>query len=243
MSNSAINKVVDKLVDAASQPYRQSGKFGWHFARGKLGQDPVFEAILALDLLPQQGRVLDIGCGQGLLAAWLLSAQHQHAQGQWPSGWPAPPQVRQIHGIELMPRDISRAQQALQQYGVRSTFEVGNMCSADFGSAEAVVLLDVLHYVDFPGQDDVLKRVHACLGKDGVLLLRVGDAAGGLPFKISNWVDHIVTMARRSHTPPLYCRTLDAWQAAIVSLGFSLRVIPMNKGTPFANFLLVCKKG
>jgi 2-polyprenyl-3-methyl-5-hydroxy-6-metoxy-1,4-benzoquinol methylase len=239
MSNSAINN----LIDAACKPYRQAGQFGWHFARGKLSQDPVFKGILALGLLPKQGRVLDIGCGQGLLAAWLLSAQHQHAQGQWPSDWPEPPQVQQIHGIELMPRDITRAQQALQHYGARTTFEVGNMCSADFGSAEAVVIFDVLHYVDFPAQDDILKRVHACLGKEGVLLLRIGDAAAGLPFKISNWVDNIVTTVRGHRTLPRYCRTLNAWQSAIASLGFSVKVIPMNEGTPFANILLVCKKG
>ena len=32
------------LVDAASQRFRAGGRFAWHFARGKLGGDPMFLA-------------------------------------------------------------------------------------------------------------------------------------------------------------------------------------------------------
>lgn len=233
---------LDNLLDAACRPYRQAGKFAWHFARGKLSRDPAFKGILALGLLPKRGRILDIGCGQGLLASWLLSAQEQHARNQWPASWPAAPEVLQVHGIELMPRDVERAQTALGHYGERASFEVGNMCSAEFNSADAVVILDVLHYVDFPAQDAVLKKVHDCLSADGVLLLRVGDAAGGLPFKISNWVDNVVTMVRGHRTLPRYCRSLSYWKKAIAEMGFTVEAVPMHEGTPFANILLVCKK-
>ena len=34
------------LIDAASAPYRRAGRFAWHFARGKLGMDPVFRHVL-----------------------------------------------------------------------------------------------------------------------------------------------------------------------------------------------------
>lgn len=236
---------MNHLFTAACSPYRQAGRFAWHFAHGKLSRDPVFKGMLQLGLLPSSHpiKVLDIGCGQGLLSSWLLSAEAQYAKDDWPIGWPAPPVIAHVHGIELMPRDVERAERALRSAADRATFEVGNMCTATFAPSDAVVILDVLHYVDFPAQDDVLKKVHTCLSPDGVLLLRVGDAAGGLPFKISNWVDNVVTSIRGHKTLPTFCRTIADWQCDITSIGFAVKAIPMNVGTPFANILLVCKKG
>jgi 2-polyprenyl-3-methyl-5-hydroxy-6-metoxy-1,4-benzoquinol methylase len=69
------------LLDAASEPYRSVGRFAYYFARGKLRTDPVYRAILEFGLLRGRARVLDLGCGQGLLAAWLRAAERQLATG------------------------------------------------------------------------------------------------------------------------------------------------------------------
>ena len=247
MSNVA-STAIHTLLDTACRPYQAAGKFAWHFARGKLGRDPVFKGMLQHGLLPHRDagiRVLDIGCGQGLLSSWLLSAQAQYEQGAWPADWPAPPAIAQIHGMELMPRDVERARAALSHHASsasRTSFEIADMCTAGFPASDAVVILDVLHYVDFPAQDNVLHRVHGCLADDGVLLLRVGDAAGGWPFRISNWVDNVVTTIRGHRTLPTFCRSITDWQHAITDIGFSVQAMPMHHGTPFANILLICKK-
>lgn len=229
---------INALLDKATAPYRSAGRFAWHFARGKLGGDPVFVGLLEHGLIPHNARILDIGCGQGLLASWLLSAKAMQDQGQWPAHWPAAPSPASIHGIELMPRDVERAQRAL---GNAARFTVGDMCRTDFGKADAVVILDVLHYVSIDAQNDVLRRVRDALAPGGTLILRVGDAAGGLPFKFSVWVDHVVTFVRGHRNSRLYCRPLSDWHAALTDLGFKVDSLPMNKGTPFANILLVAK--
>jgi hypothetical protein len=69
----------------------------------------------------------------------------------------------------------------------------------------------------------------------------VGDAAAGLPFRLSNWVDMIVTFARGNRLSRLYCRPLRAWQQALTGLGFEVQTIPLHAGTPFANVLLVAR--
>lgn len=231
------------LLEQATAPYRPLGKFAWHFARGKLGGDPAFAGLLQRGLIPARSRVLDIGCGQGLLAALLGSLTGDSpAERAWPAGWAPPPSGARVHGIELMPRDVARAQQALAYLGDRARFTLGNMCSTDFTPADVVVILDVLHYVDYAAQDDVLRRVHEALTPGGVLLLRVGDAAAGLPFKISNWVDAVVTFVRGHRLSRLYCRPLAEWQARLSSQGFGVDTIPMHAGTPFANILLVARK-
>lgn len=230
------------LLEQATAPYRPLGKFAWHFARGKLRGDPVFAALLQRGLLPDRARILDIGCGQGLLAALLGSLTgHSTAEQAWPTDWAPPPRDTQVHGIELMPRDVQRARQALEHLGRRARFTLGNMCDTDFGQTDAVVVLDVLHYVDYAAQDDVLRRIRAALPPGGILLLRVGDAAAGLPFRISNWVDAVVTFVRGHRLSRLYCRPLTAWQRVLSALGFEVESLPMHAGTPFANILLVAR--
>jgi SAM-dependent methyltransferase len=230
------------LLQQATAPYRPVGRFAWHFARGKLRADPVFAALLRLGLIPSGARVLDIGCGQGLLAALLGSLDGRSpAEAAWPAGWAPPPTHTRVHGIELMPRDVQRAQAALAHLGTRARFTLGDMRQTPFDGADVAVILDVLHYVDYAAQEDVLQRVRAALAPAGTLLLRVGDAAAGLPFRISNWVDAVVTWARGHRLPRLYCRPLAAWQQTLQALGFAVQAMPMHAGTPFANVLLVAR--
>lgn len=227
-----------RLLDEATRPYRRAGRFAWHFARGKLGGDPVFRALLERGLIGDNARVLDLGCGQGLLASWLLSARRLHESGQWPCGWPAAPRLAAMRGIELMARDVDRARMALNGSAV---IVLGDICDTPFGEVDAIVILDVLHYVDLPAQQDVLRRCRDALSADGVLLLRIGDAAGGLPFRISNWVDHLVTFARGHRLSRFTCRSVAQWCDALSALGFRVDAMPMSRGTPFANVLLVAR--
>ena len=232
----------ERLFDTAVEPYRQAGKFATHFARGKLTGDPVFREILARGLIAPNTHVLDIGCGQGLLSAWLLAAESMAKDPGWPSGWEAAPHAVTGKGIELMPADVVRAEKALSAYQGRFKFEVGDMCRTQFEKAETVVILDVLHYVPYAAQDDVLQRVLHALTPQGLLILRVGDAGGGLGFKVSNWVDHIVTLARGHSLSRLYCKPLADWISQLKRLGFRVEAKPMSQGTPFANVLLLAHK-
>jgi cyclopropane fatty-acyl-phospholipid synthase-like methyltransferase len=227
------------LFDTAVQPYQQAGKFATHFARGKLTGDPVFREILERGLIKPSAHVVDIGCGQGLLSALMLAVDRQEVVKQWPTAWQPAPRGVTIQGIELMPKDVVRAQSALGASVDRFNFVVGDMCTTSFDKAQAVVILDVLHYVSYAAQDEVLSRVREALNPEGVLILRIGDAAAGLGFKISNWVDNVVMTIRGHSLPRLYCRPLSEWIALLIKLGFKVEPKPMSQGTPFANVLLV----
>lgn len=210
-----------RLVEAASAPYRAAGRFAWHFARGKLGGDPVFRYLLRARLIPENARLLDLGCGQGLLAALLAAA--------------GAPRLAAYRGFELMARDVARAHRAL---GADCGVQQGDIRSAEFGAADAAVIFDVLHYMSPEDQDAVLRRVRDALSPGGVLLLRVGDAAAGLPFRLSNWVDWTVALARGHGATRFHCRSVAQWRTALEALGFTVQAEPMSRGTPFANVLL-----
>lgn len=229
-----------RLIDRASAYFRPSGRFAYHFARGKLGGDPVFLELLRRGVLPERARILDMGCGQGLLAAWLKAARESHAAGEWPSDWPTPTTPARLRGVDMLASDVRRANAAL---GDVAQFEVGDMRHTDFGQVDALVILDVLHYVDFQAQDDVLRRVVHALPPGGVFLTRVGDAAAGMPFQLSNWVDRTVAFFRGNRLPPMHCRPLGEWVRKLEGLGFSVETADMNGDLPFANVMLVARLG
>jgi SAM-dependent methyltransferase len=226
------------LLAAAAKPYRNAGRFAWHFAKGKLSGDPVFFGMLEHGVIPDCHRLIDLGCGQGLLAAWLSEARAFYQAGNWPEHWPPPPRVDNVWGLELMPRDVERARAAV---GDLAQFMLGDICTADFGKADVAVIMDVLHYIDYAAQEDVLQRVRAALPAGGTFLTRVGDAAGGLSFHVCNWVDRMAFFMRGHRLDRLYCRTLSEWLALLEKHGFEAAPLPMNQGTPFANVMLIAK--
>src|ERR1700727_2955442 len=156
------------MINRASEQYRSAGAFAYNFARGKLRGDPVFCALLERGLLLGRGQILDLGCGQGLLAAWLKAALLCYESGSWPQDWPPAPKPRSTRGIELMIRDVQRARIAL---GSECEISQGDIRNVEFGNTDAVVILDVLHYIPQEEQQQVLKRVRAALPARGLLLL------------------------------------------------------------------------
>jgi SAM-dependent methyltransferase len=229
-----------RLIDRASESYRAAGRFAYHFARGKLGRDPVFCRLLELGLISGDARILDLGCGQGLLAAWLLSARELYDASDWPTQWPAPARVADIRGVDLSQAEVRRAQLAL---GEPARFEVGDIRRVDLGRADVVVIMDALHYVDGAAQDDLLRRVRAALPPGGLLLARVGDAGAGLGFRLSNWIDRAVALGRGNGLHRLHCRGVPDWIRVLEALGFGVETACMNGRLPFANVMLIARLG
>lgn len=232
-----------QLLERATAPYRRSGRFAWYFARGKLGRDPVFRGLLERGDLSHSAavRVVDIGCGQGLLASLLQGCADAADAGAWPRGWGAAPRATQYTGIELMPADVQRARAAVGTLPLAPRFVCADMRAAPLPECDLVVILDVLHYVDRDAQAALLERVRRALGAHGRLVTRVGDRAQPAGFAASQWVDRIVTTVRGHRVPPTFGRSVAEWTELLHRVGFArVQSVPMSRGTPFANVLLVC---
>lgn len=229
-----------RVFEAACAPYRGAGRWPYHWARGKLSRDPAFRALLERGDFRAAGRLVDIGCGQGLVAALLLASRQVAAAGGWPAAWPPAPTLRQYTGIELMAKDADRARDALSALPIAPRIVCGDMRDTPLPDCDTVVILDVLHYVDHAAQRQILDRVRAALDASrGRLLLRVGDAASARGFAVSQWVDRVVTAVRGHRASPTWGRTVAEWTALLAELGFAVQAVPMSHGTPFANVLLV----
>src|SRR6185369_2539214 len=101
--------------------------------RWKVASDPVYDAVYP----SVRGPILDLGCGAGVLAAYLRAR-----------GCDAP-----VAGIDHDARKIAVA----RGLGLRdATFEIAD--AASFQVRETVVMLDLLHYFDDAMQSALLAR-------------------------------------------------------------------------------------
>ena len=203
---------------AAAARYPAHERFARRFAAGKLTRDPVFAYLASSGLIADGKRVLDVGCGQGLVGA-LYAGRISY------------------RGIELDRRDAERASAALPGAQIIH----GDVRSTDFGTADLVVMLDVLHYLDAAGQLDVLRRARDALGAGGVLVLRVADAAPSLRFRATIALDRLAVRLRGRRVGAMHCRPVSEWRRLLENEGFRVEQVPMSAGTPFANVVLVAR--
>jgi SAM-dependent methyltransferase len=129
-------------------------------------------------LIPRQARVLDVGCGDGLISALLRSTR---------------PDV-QIRGIDVLPRDHARIQVEVFD-GIRIPFENG--------AFDVVLLSDVLHHTNDPmtlqrearrvASQYVIIKDHCRQGFAAAARLRfmdwVGNARFGIVLEYNYWTD------------------------------------------------------
>jgi SAM-dependent methyltransferase len=227
------------LVDAAAMRYRPAGRAAYYFARGKLGTDPVFAEVLRQGLIPDRARVLDLGCGQGVLLALLQAAQDPQYNTGWPAGLPPLPRDIVTHGFDLRSDAIEAARIAL---GHSAQVAVSDVRDAKLVECDVVTIFDVLHYIDYEAQRSLLERVHAALVPGGRLLLRAGDMSQRWRFRLTLAGDWLITLVRGHLQDRFYCRSGEQWLRLLREVGFEAQMQPMSAGTPFANVLLVGRR-
>lgn len=226
------------LIRAAARPYLRGGPYPYFFARSKLGIDPIFAALLRDGSIPDGARILDLGCGQSLLASLLLAARKQYQAGTWPPSWPVPPTPSSLMGIEM---DANSAKWARKALGDRASIQTADLRKAELPDADIVVLFDVLHYLDQDEQVVLLKKISHSLRGGGKLLLRVADTEAGWRFRLTRIVDASTILMNGRLSSGFFCRSMADWTRLLDEFGFHIDRKPMSEGTPFANILLTAR--
>ena len=131
--------------------------------------------------------------------------------------------------------EIRRARKAL---GSHAEFVVGDIAGEPLAGATLIVLLDVLHYLDYEAQSTLLRRIRAALPPDGFLLVRVGDCASSLRARVSGWVDSLVLRLRGYGQGELHRRTLSEWLLLLDEVGFSVQGVARQRSPGYDNSLL-----
>jgi uncharacterized protein (DUF2062 family) len=233
------------LREAAAEPYLRSGVAHWEFVRGKLRYDPLYRGLLDAGLLPRRGRLVDLGCGRGILLALLAVVADADPE--------APPM--ELLGFELRPAHADAARSALaalvpehaagEDRRVRAEVRRADLTDPAFTvpPCDTAVLLDVLHYLPAAAQERLLRRTAGALPPGGLLLLRDADADGGWRFRATAAAERLCALARGRLRPGFHYRGRRAWQGLLQAHGLAVESRPLSQGTPYANVLLVARKG
>ncbi len=227
----------ERLLEATCRRYRASGISHREFARGKLRHDPMYWAILRSGVLPREGRLLDVGCGRGLLLALLDTARS--LPGAAPDGWQPPSERLELCGLELRSSMAAVARRAL---GDAARIEAADAAGSTLPRARAILLLDVLHYLPAAAQEALVERVAEALEPSGVLLVREADAALGPRFLLTRAAERLCALARGHWRQGFHFRSVAEWRRRLEAAGLTVTDRPMWAGTPYANRLLEARK-
>jgi SAM-dependent methyltransferase len=232
---------ISALIEETSLRYLETGLFNCEFVRGKLRHDPVYFHLLRQGALPTESRLLDLGCGRGILFSLLLTARAQAERGIYPADWAPPPHLT-FFGIEGREEAAEVARQALGAQAHIETADLTEGITTALPAADVVLLLDVLHYLPPTAQEDLLARIAAALSPGGLLLIRDADADAGWRFTATRIQERLSSLARRRWRQRFYYRGRREWSEILEKLGFEVIDQPMGEGTPYANVLITARR-
>jgi len=221
----------ETIVAEASARYLPSGVPAWEFANGKLRVDPVYLDVLRRVPLPDGGRILDLGCGRGLMLSVLAEARPQ-----WRGG-PAATWV--LHGLEYRGRMVSLARRAL---GNAAVIEQADLTACALPSCRTALLLDVLHLLPAEAQESLLDRLRAAVEPGGLLVVREADAAGGWRFGFGQACNRVFALLQGRWRRRFHFRTADEWAALVGRFGFVTQGVRRPPASAYANVLLWARR-
>jgi uncharacterized protein (DUF2062 family) len=230
----------EQLREETARNYLKSGISHWEFVRGKLRFDPMYRAIPGSTAIPDAGRLVDVGCGRGILLALLATARELAATLPPPASWHLPSDRLELVGIELRPNLAQVARDAL---GEAARIEQGDIADLPLPPARAILLLDVLHYLSQEDQERLLDKVVSAVEPEGVILIREADAGGGVRFQLTRLAERLCALTRGHWRQQFHYRTAGEWCQLLRCRGLSVAERPMSAGTPYANRLIEARPG
>lgn len=175
-------------------------------------------------LLPDEGRILDIGCGFGLFAAYFAQTQ------------PA----RRIVGVDPNHRRIEMAQRVSDRIGLsESTFVAGDARDVAFeGSFSGAYVLDVMHHIPDKDQLPMLERLRDLLAPRGVLVIKDITTEPSFGLEFTRLLDRVMI----GWDEPLHYRHHREWGEMLESLGFHVRMVRVPDVLPYPHVVIAATK-
>lgn len=177
--------------------------------------------------VPRQGRVLELGCGHGLMSLYLA----QTSAG------------RSVVGIDVDDAKIGIAQQAAVPLA-NCRFEVAPPGEVPRGPWAGIVIVDVLYLLEPPAQRWLLRACLDRLGPDGVLVVK---EMGPSPGWKATWNRVQETLAVRvlritAGEGRFHFLAPEELAAHMGSTGLAVRHRPLHRGYPHPHHLLVASR-
>ncbi len=175
-------------------------------------------------LLADEGRILDVGCGFGLFAAYF---------GQTHPG-------RRIVGVDPDARRIAIARDVAARLTLRDhEFLVGDIRDAPLtGSFDGAYVLDVMHHLPQGEQRGVLERLRSLLVPGGVLVVKDITTEPRFGLLFTEALDRLMVGWRE----PLAYRHHREWGEMLTELGFKVRMVRVPDVLPYPHVVIAATK-
>jgi 1-acyl-sn-glycerol-3-phosphate acyltransferase len=160
--------------------YNYRGAFVESYVAWKLRLDPLYSRID--EFVPHAGVVVDAGCGYGLLSNIIA----RKSLG------------RSVIGIDLDARKI-RVAQATALAVPNVQFELGDLLDIQFPQADAVILVDVLHYWSKEKQRNLITKACNAVHPGGVLIFREAYRSKGASHWFTAQTERFATTFGHNH--------------------------------------------
>lgn len=172
--------------------------------------------------LPDEGPVLDLGCGFGLFSLYYAATGPR----------------RLLRGLDLDARRIRLARRAAARLGLDNVvYETGD--ATEFkgdGELAAAYMLDIVHHVPPATVPPLLGQLRRCLGPAGLLLVKDVDTRPA-PKRWFTWaLDRLM-----APTSPVRYWSAEDLTAALEGAGFRVRRHLMVDLLPYPHVLYVCE--
>ncbi|MBN9166839.1 MAG: hypothetical protein BGO98_09915 [Myxococcales bacterium 68-20] len=175
-------------------------------------------------LLPDEGPILDIGCGFGLFAAYF---------GQTQPG-------RRIVGVDPNARRIELARRVSESVGLRGNeFIAGDARDVGLeGPFAGAYVLDVMHHIPEQDQLPMLTRLRDLLAPRGVLVVKDITTVPTFGLEFTRLLDRVMV----GWDEPLRYRHHREWGEMLASLGFHVRMVRVPDVLPYPHVVIAATK-
>jgi len=170
--------------------------------------------------LPKSGLILDLGCGYGLLANFLILKFDK----------------RRVIGIDDSKTRLNIAKKTIR--GRKNIeFIKKNICNFNLPVCQGAVISDFLHHLPEKVSAELLKKIYRSLDKKGRFILQEVDRKPCWKYLTTLTIDRILNPGQKlNYQPAKY------WQKLLKEVGFNVKIIPAHKGLPLADVIFICKK-
>ena len=171
-------------------------------------------------LIPKEGKILDIGCGNGLFCHYMQLTSEK----------------RTIIGVDNDENRIKTARiTANNNPGLQ--FHHGDANATDLGGIQIITLIDLLHHMPFEAQEKLLADIYDNLKDQGVLIVK--DLQKKPTWK---YVLHYIHDSLSYKGKKLYFRSNGDMTSLLERLGFQVESHPIDKKNIYPHIVYRCTK-
>ena len=164
--------------------------------------------------LPTRGVILDLGCGQGLIATYIAAKKY-----------------RTVIGIDANNKRLPNSN--LENL----TFKNGDITKLSVSKIDGVVISDVLHHIPKIKQDALFKKIFNNLNKNGRLVIKEIDSGELIRSNLSRLWDFLLYPKDK-----IAYRRSSELKVFLKKIGFTVSVSRPCRLFPGSTTLYICSK-